>query len=232
MATARLAKWHSRRVPFGIRSECHLAARHPRFPVHADILGFPRMASYAAGVDDPRAIAGLSGSRRAVVRMVGRALPLGAVALVAAGCGTSLGGRYDSPSTAPRAAAGAGTTANTLRVVTAQPLPSLDPAFANTRQSRAVANALCTPLVRYADAEGLAGTVIVPGLARDLPVISRGSRTFRVQLLGGLRFADGRRLTTQDVRATFDRLLDPATGSPGRVLFKDILGSKDFAEGK
>ena len=78
-----------------------------------------------------------------------------------------------------------------LRVVTAQPLPALDPAFADTRQSRAVANALCTPLVRYADAEGLPGTVIVPGLARDLPIVSRGSRTFRVQLLAGLHFADG-----------------------------------------
>jgi peptide/nickel transport system substrate-binding protein len=189
------------------------------------------MASYAAGVDDPRAIAGLSGSRRAVVRMVRRALPLGAVALVAAGCGTSLGGRYDSPSTAPRAAAGAGTTANTLRVVTAQPLPSLDPAFANTRQSRAVANALCTPLVRYADAEGLAGTVIVPGLARDLPVISRGSRTLRIQLLAGLRFSDGSPLTAADVQATFERLLDPATGSPGATLFNEIVGARTFRAG-
>ena len=62
---------------------------------------------------------------------------------------------------------------------------------------------------------------IVPGLARDLPVVSRGSRTFRVQLLSGLQFADGRRLTTLDVRATFERLLDPATRSPGAALFGD-----------
>jgi ABC-type transport system substrate-binding protein len=154
------------------------------------------------------------------------------LALVAAGCGASLGGRYDSATTAPRAARATGATSSTLHVVTAQPLPLLDPAFATSRQSRALANLLCTPLVRFADAEGLPGTVIVPGLARDLPIISRGSRTFRVQLLGGLRFADGKRLTTEDVRATFDRLLDPATRSPGRSLFTDILGSKDFAEGK
>ena len=81
--------------------------------------------------------------------------------------------------------------------MTAQPLPALDPAFADTRQSRAVANALCTPLVRYADAAGLPGTVIVPGLARDLPIVSRGSRTFRIQLLTGLHFADGTRLTSR-----------------------------------
>ena len=126
----------------------------------------------------------------------------------------------------------AGTTASTLRVVTAQPLPSLDPAFANTRQSRAVANALCTPLVRYADAEGLPGTVIVPGLARDLPVIARGSRTLRIQLLAGLRFSDGSPLTAEDVKATFERLLDPATGSPGAALFNEIVGAKTFADGR
>ena len=171
-------------------------------------------------------------ARRCAVRPLRLALPLASLALIAAGCGTSLGGRYDSATTAPGAVRVTGATATTLHVVTAQPLPVLDPAFANSRQSRAVVNLLCTPLVRYADAEGLPGTVIVPGLARDLPIVARGSRTFRVQLLGGLRFSDGKRLTTEDVRETFERLLDPATGSPGRVLFKDILGSKDFAEGK
>ena len=159
------------------------------------------------------------------------ALPLAGLALVAAGCGASLGGRYDSATTAPAPVEQAGATASTLRAVTAQPLPDLDPAFADTRQSRAVVNLLCTPLVRYADAEGLPGTVIVPGLARDLPIVSRGSRTFRLQLLAGLRFADGHLVTTQDVRDTFERLLDPATGSPGAALFSDIVGSKEFAEG-
>jgi peptide/nickel transport system substrate-binding protein len=159
-------------------------------------------------------------------------LPLVLVALLAGGCGASLGGRYDSATTAPAAGRPAGATASVLRAVTAQPLPSLDPAFADTRQSRAVANLLCTPLVRYADAEGLPGTVIIPGLARDLPIVSRGSRTFRIQLLAGLHFADGKRLTTEDVQATFERLLDPATGSPGAALFHDIVGTRMFADGE
>ena len=159
-------------------------------------------------------------------------LPLLAVAVLASGCGASLGGRYDSATTAPAPVSPVGATSSVLRAVTAQPLPSLDPAFANTRQSRAVANALCTPLVRYADAEGLPGTVIIPGLARDLPIVSRGSRTFRIQLLAGLHFADGTRLTTQDVRATFERLLDPATRSPGAALFHDIVGARLFTDGE
>ncbi len=160
------------------------------------------------------------------------ALPLAAVVLAATGCGASLGGRYDSATTGPGIAAAPGTTASALRTVTAQPLPSLDPAFANTRQSRAVANLLCTPLVRYAAAPGVPGTVIVPGLARDLPIISRGSRTFRIQMLSGLRFAGGEPLTTEDVKATFERLLDPATASPGAALFRDIVGAKTFRSGE
>jgi peptide/nickel transport system substrate-binding protein len=170
---------------------------------------------------------------RRAARSLRVALPLATLVLVAAGCGASLGGRYDRATTGPGVAGRAVVpTSSVLHVVTAQPLPSLDPAFANTRQSRAVANALCTPLVRYADAEGLPGTVIVPGLARDLPVISRGSRTIRVQLLAGLHFANGSPLTAQDVKATFERLLDPTTASPGAALFKDIVGAKTFRAGE
>ena len=178
---------------------------------------------------DRRLSTGFRGRWRCA-RLLRLALPLGSLALIAAGCG-SLGGRYDSATTVPTPVNTPAAPSGTVRAVTAQPLPALDPAFADTRQSRAIANALCTPLVRYADAQGLPGTVLVPGLARDLPVVSRGSRTFRLQLLSGLTFADGRPLTTLDVRATFERLLDPATRSPGAALFRDLLGSEAFASG-
>ena len=168
--------------------------------------------------------------RARAARRLWLVVPLGSLAMIAAGCG-SLGGRYDSATTAPSPVGTTTAPSGTVRAVTAQPLPLLDPAFADTRQSRAIANALCTPLVRYADAQGLPGTVLVPGLARDLPIVSRSSRTFRVQLLSGVKFADGRKLTTLDVRATFERLLDPATHSPGAALFSDLLGSEAFAAG-
>jgi ABC-type transport system substrate-binding protein len=181
-------------------------------------------------VPAPRASAGLRACRAA--RPLRFALPLALLAVVAAGCGASLGGRYDTPTTAPSELPSTGETASTLRVVTAQPLPSLDPAFATTRQARAIANALCTPLVTYADAEGLPGTVIVPGLARDLPIASRNNTSFSLQLLAGLHFADGKPLTGADVEATFERLLDPATGSPGAALFSEIAGTSKFAMGE
>ena len=150
---------------------------------------------------------------------------------MAAGCGASLGGRYDSPTTAPPVAHGAGTTASTLRVVTAQPLPSLDPAFASTRQSRAVANALCTPLVRYADAEGLPRNRD-RARPRARPARDRARQSHAAkELLVGLRFSDGSPLTADDVKATFERLLDPATGSPGAALFNEIVGAKTFRAG-
>ena len=171
--------------------------------------------------------------RRRVARASRTALPLAALALLAGGCGASLGGRYDSATTAPGTVRQTGATASVLRVVTAQPLPTLDPAFATTRQSRAVANALCTPLVRYADAAGPAGNGDRPGprarppdrLARepDLPpAVAR--RACASRTAGGSR--------PRTCAATFERLLDPATGSPGAALFHDIVGARTFADGE
>ena len=91
------------------------------------------------------------------VRLLRLALPLGSLALIAAGCG-SLGGRYDSATTVPSA-------------VSASAAPSGERAARRHRATVAersirvrehapvarVANALCTPLVRYRRCPGPAG---------------------------------------------------------------------------
>ncbi len=41
-----------------------------------------------------------------------------------------------------------------------------------------------------------------------------------------------RRSRPQDVRATFERLLDPATRSPGAALFDEIVGARTFRSGE
>ena len=213
-AARRRGKWHSRRMPSGTRGVCHLAETTGRFARaserRARQVALAACATWPLGRVAPATH--FLGFRRSASRLRAcriRERPLGSrapprrrgrcalrcrsarSALVAAGCGASLGGRYDRPTTAPGAVAGAGRPRARCASSRRSRCRASIPAFANTRQSRAVANALCTPLVRYADAEGLPGTVIVPGLARDLPVIARGSRTFRVQLLAGLRFSDG-----------------------------------------
>ena len=139
----------------------------------------------------PPTSAELRGRRRAA-RALRLALPLGALAVVAGGCGASLGGRYDSATTAPAAVRCRGRDGRRRCASSRRSRCRRSIRRSRTRASRAPSR---TRSARRSCAtrmpQGLPGTVIVPGLARDLPVVSRGSRTFRVQLLAGLRFADG-----------------------------------------
>jgi peptide/nickel transport system substrate-binding protein len=114
----------------------------------------------------------------------------------------------------------------------AKQLPVLDPAFVDSTVGRSLASATCTPLVTYLDAPGAEGRTLVPGLARDLPRVSMDDRSFRVTLKSGLRFADGQPLGPGDVRATFERLLAPATHSPLAGLFGDLAGAAAYRSGR
>jgi peptide/nickel transport system substrate-binding protein len=147
------------------------------------------------------------------------------VAAAAAGCGSS--GAPPPPVThaaVPRSAA--------LAVSTAERQPALDPAFASTPAERSLAFALCTPLVTYADASGDAGRTPIPGLAQDLPFVNPTATAFSFTLKPRLMFADGRPLTTVDLRYTFERLLSPRLHSPAAVLFGDVVGARAFRAGR
>ena len=54
---------------------------------------------------------------------------------------------------------------------------------------------------------------LVPGVARSWTV-SPDSDTFTFQIQPGVMFHDGRELTSEDVKYTFESIIDPAVGSP------------------
>ena len=57
-----------------------------------------------------------------------------------------------------------------------------------------------------------------PDLAASMPVVSNGGKTYTVTLRKGLTFPDGSPVTSKDVKATFEYMMDPniqcATGGP------------------
>lgn len=61
---------------------------------------------------------------------------------------------------------------------------------------------------------------IVPDLARSWEILD--ARTYRFHLRQGVFFHDGSPLTSNDVRFTFESILDPATASPHRSTFEKI----------
>ena len=120
----------------------------------------------------------------------------------------------------------------TLVVAMRAPLGALDPAFALTRPRRALAYVLCTPLLTYPDAAGTPGGVLVPGLAVRLPAVSVDGRNYTFTLKRGLTFSDGAPLEPEDIRASFERLLDPSLRSTGWRLFSDIIGVRAYRGGQ
>src|SRR5690625_2847624 len=56
---------------------------------------------------------------------------------------------------------------------------------------------------------------IIPALATEWSVSDDG-RTWRFKLREGVKFHDGSEFNAEAVKFTYDRLLDPATGSPRR----------------
>ena len=76
------------------------------------------------------------------------------------------------------------------------------------------------------------GTTIVPRLAAALPTISNGGRTYTFTLRHGVRFQNGREVTSDDVVYTITRVLDPKTKSPGQSFYLGIAGAQEMANGK
>ena len=61
---------------------------------------------------------------------------------------------------------------------------------------------------------------VTPDLAREVVMV--GDRTYRVDILPGLRFSDGSTLDAEDVAATFRSIVDPALGSRYAQTYRRI----------
>ncbi len=110
-------------------------------------------------------------------------------------------------------------TAKTLRAA----LPSL-PETADPQRTSAnavLAVNLYDRLVEYAPLPD-GSTSVVPGLAAKWDISDNG-KSYTFTLHDNIRFHDGDMLTAQDVVFTFNRLMNPATGSYNARLFTNII---------
>jgi len=107
----------------------------------------------------------------------------------------------------------------------------LDPALSYTAVTWGLEFLTCTPLLTFKDAEGEEGKQIIGGLA-GLPEISADGKTYTFTLKPGLKFADGKPITAEDIQYTFERMFTPDLASPGAGFFTGIVGAKDFMDGK
>jgi len=112
----------------------------------------------------------------------------------------------------PVRAAPAGTT---LTLGVDQEVVGLDPNLVTAFSSFRRVDFLYNKLVRYNDR-----LEIEPDLAESWEY--QDPRTITFHLRRGVKFHDGTEMTSEDVKFTLERVLDPATRSPGRS-FIDVI---------
>lgn len=82
------------------------------------------------------------------------------------------------------------------------------------------------PLLTFRHADGRAGSDVIPGLARGLPRITDGGRTYTLFLRRGLEYSNGTRVKASDFEYALERLFRLRSGGGG--LFVGIVGAKRF----
>jgi peptide/nickel transport system substrate-binding protein len=106
----------------------------------------------------------------------------------------------------------------------------LDPALSYTQEGWNAMGEVYIPLLTYKHAEGVAGSEVVPGLAREMPKISDGGKTYTLTLRPGLKYSDGSAVKASDFTYAVERVFE--TDSGGSPFYTDIVGAEKFAETK
>jgi peptide/nickel transport system substrate-binding protein len=167
------------------------------------------------------------GVRRVTVTS-GFALACLAVGLLLSACGGSSGSSGPSGSTPTTGSTG--TEGGELKSVIASFPDYLDPALVNSTEGLTATYDTYIPLLTYAHANGKAGGEVIPGLARSMPVVSDGGRTYTLFLRKGLEYSDGTPVRASDFPYAVERVF--RLNGTGSVFFDDIVGAEKFAKDK
>lgn len=124
------------------------------------------------------------------------------------------------------ASRGATASPNTLRVAFGSFPDYMDPQLSYTFEGWTAMYETYIPLLTYQRANGRAGAKIIPGLARGLPRVSDGGRTYTLFLRRGLRYSDGSRVRASDFEYAVKRLLRMYSG--GTPFYMVIVGARQY----
>lgn len=151
-----------------------------------------------------------------------RWLCLAPAALLAAGCGGAATSGPPPAAAAP-VAHHVGETFPVFRVAEDTAIDYLDPGLTYSSEGLNVIWNVYLPLLGYRHVGGAEGATIVPYLARSLPRVSNGGRTYTLTLRRGLRYSNGQPVKASDFKAAVER--DFKLDSPGAAYFYDVVGA-------
>jgi peptide/nickel transport system substrate-binding protein len=106
----------------------------------------------------------------------------------------------------------------------------MDPALSYTAEGWSAMADTYIPLLTYKHANGEEGSEVIPGLAKALPKISNGGKTYTLFLRPGLKYSDGSPVKASDFRFAVERMIKLNSG--GSPFYLTIVGAEKFAETK
>jgi peptide/nickel transport system substrate-binding protein len=106
----------------------------------------------------------------------------------------------------------------------------MDPGLSHTEEGWTAMYDTYIPLLTYAHASGEAGSKVIPGLAKGMPKISNGGKTYTLFLRPGLKYSDGKPVKASDFAYAIERVFK--LNSSGSPFYTDIVGAEAFARSK
>ena len=123
-----------------------------------------------------------------------------------------------------------GKEGGTLNITYASFPDYMDPQISYTAEGWTAMGQVYIPLLTYRGAEGKAGSEVIPGLAKAMPKITNGGKTYTLFLRPGLKYSDGKPVKASDFTYAVERLFK--TNSGGSPFYTDIVGAEKFSETK
>ncbi len=106
----------------------------------------------------------------------------------------------------------------------------LDPQLSYTAEGWTAEYNTYIPLLTFKHAEGKEGSEVIPGLAKAMPKISNGGKTYTLELRKGLKYSNGEPVKASDFKNAIERMFKLNSG--GSSFYTDIVGAEKFAETK
>jgi peptide/nickel transport system substrate-binding protein len=160
---------------------------------------------------------------------------LGAVmAVVLAACGGGSSSSSSSPSsstsTGGSSSEGEGNEGGTLKGAYTSFPDYMDPQISYTAEGWTAMRPVYVPLLTYKAAAEEEGAEIIPGLAKELPKVTNGGKTYTMFLRSGLKYSNGETIKPGDFKYAVERCF--LTNSGGSPFYTDIVGAEQFAKTK
>jgi peptide/nickel transport system substrate-binding protein len=123
-----------------------------------------------------------------------------------------------------------GSTGGTMRASFSAFPDYLDPALSHTAEGWTATWDTYIPLLTYAHESGQAGSKVIPGLAKALPKVTNGGKTYTLFLRKGLKYSDGTPVRASDFEHSVERVF--ALNSSGTYYYSSIVGAEEFGKTK